>query len=531
MNDFNTHPWIEGYEEYEAVLLVKNPIQTWETNAIIRAFQLHQWDGIQVGDGDETGDLSIVHTTSGTIVHYDGQVLAIDRGDTDLNEAFTDLFLVLRHLGWQNIEVYHSLATMGDLLQDMGRSIPASMEMNIFPFNHKANIESTANADHINSVISNNQQTSSRSEESMKIAARFQQLLPEEAEEGATTTSAQDTNTSPRPGAVGSEEPTIPTLDEPDSPPPASIEHEFVSHTENSSVFQTQAPVAENVANAVQPETTRVEAPQKHVVNEVQTNEDGDKYMRIGKCVIAFDTPETPISNIEALAHALKSGIPESRIAHLHPGETTNQYHWDALGEIPECSPWLAVTLVQDMFPDEKALHLIAGLFLAVRKENPKADFRYVLSIITDAEKTEAALTSLSPETKTFAESSQFNAGKVAVINALGAIALVPAGNSFVDINVQTDGKKEFTVKQLAAERDPLMLVVHTDHLDSYFTRWIVGVMQKFIMRHRKSKRFFNEEDKDAAPLVVVNSEQLVDIFRQYQQISDSLKRMGLPAV
>jgi hypothetical protein len=123
------HPWIYNQNDYEAILNCLNNPSPWPSDSILRAFQTFDWNDAS-HDGDE---LAFIHETSGVIVKYDGQTLAIELGMGNLSEALPDLIKVLSQLGWEEAEVYHPLKSMDALLRHIGQAIPASMVFNFKP--------------------------------------------------------------------------------------------------------------------------------------------------------------------------------------------------------------------------------------------------------------------------------------------------------------------------------------------------------------------------------------------------------------
>ncbi len=118
------HEWIENHHEYEAVLQCTNPLEMFESTVVLRAFQTFGWNDASTPGNDN----SFVHEESGTIVRYEGALLAIDCGHDRLTDALADLVSVLHGLGWVSVEVYHAPETMKALMTDIGKAIPANMK-------------------------------------------------------------------------------------------------------------------------------------------------------------------------------------------------------------------------------------------------------------------------------------------------------------------------------------------------------------------------------------------------------------------
>ena len=105
-------------------------LSVWEHASILRAFQLWQFTADETTPGDE---LTFFHNESMTRVDYDGNVLAVTFTHHDLKDVFKDLFGALYSLGWTKAEAYHPISTMSELMVDIAKSIPASMDFDVCP--------------------------------------------------------------------------------------------------------------------------------------------------------------------------------------------------------------------------------------------------------------------------------------------------------------------------------------------------------------------------------------------------------------
>jgi len=129
MEDLAAHEWVECWQEYEAVLVCTNDLKSRTPEEAMRAFGIYQFlDAATKGDAG-----ALLHSEYGTVVRYDGGVLAIDCGHESLSDALSDLFQALYQLGWRGAEVYHPAATMNALLADMGGAIPANLDFDVRP--------------------------------------------------------------------------------------------------------------------------------------------------------------------------------------------------------------------------------------------------------------------------------------------------------------------------------------------------------------------------------------------------------------
>lgn len=129
VKDFSEHEWVADYSNYEAVLVCRNELDSWDQGRCMRAFQTFKWEALSTS-GD---DMCFKHIETGALVRYDGAVVAIDTTHEEQAESLQDLFRVLHGLGWVNAELYHSLDTMAHMLKDMGKAIPANLDFDIQP--------------------------------------------------------------------------------------------------------------------------------------------------------------------------------------------------------------------------------------------------------------------------------------------------------------------------------------------------------------------------------------------------------------
>lgn len=124
------HPWINeslDAEEMEAVLVATNPLPEWDSAATVRAFQTYLWSNASTS----SDHLSFAHDETGVIVAFDGDVVGIECGHGSLPEALPDLISVLHSLGWRKADVYCLSAHVQELMADIGRAIPASMDFDV----------------------------------------------------------------------------------------------------------------------------------------------------------------------------------------------------------------------------------------------------------------------------------------------------------------------------------------------------------------------------------------------------------------
>ena len=137
-----SHDWIENCGEFEAVFLCLNSLKSWDKHANARAFQTFGWNDASIS----ADELTFAHITSGVMILFDGNILAVKFGNNQLTDALSDLFSVVNNLGWKLVEVYHPAHSMSVLMAEIGRAIPAHMDLDITPAKASLQISAFAEA-------------------------------------------------------------------------------------------------------------------------------------------------------------------------------------------------------------------------------------------------------------------------------------------------------------------------------------------------------------------------------------------------
>jgi hypothetical protein len=120
-----THPFVESYSEYAAVLLRTDDQLAKEDRWISRCFMTCGFSEVE-----STDELAFVHVESGVQITCDSDALAIDVGASAqaLRQCYSDLFTVLKNMGWMKVEV-HTDADVEEVIAEMAAYIPASYDL------------------------------------------------------------------------------------------------------------------------------------------------------------------------------------------------------------------------------------------------------------------------------------------------------------------------------------------------------------------------------------------------------------------
>lgn len=575
------HEWIEGFEEYEAVLVCTNELPAWEADAAMRAFAIYQWtDATTAGD-----DASLRHNEFGTIIRHDGGVLAIDFGHGSLNDALPDLFLALHALGWRGSEVYHPASSLNDLLADMGRAIPASLDFDVQPARIKQAIsESSEGQMFINGANRLNGNAAeipnNKEHDNATILETFRDLgaeadiatsppslhkgvvnlIDDDLEEDGDHVVVQQFIPNQQAENIRpvihdfDETPIIPDLTTSESLSyyPQPLDDDFApeaqltaendgysgeinqysktteplsspqfAHEESNENFDYG--VADEVIDVIKPEPSNiVDSLDTQVNNQTEitnkiisvdpvtenhltivTEGKSPKLIKVGKSVFCFNLPNDPLTNDDIQKIAMDYQISPNKLTHIIPGALKAAVRWDFLGEIDLDYPWLIENLVDLMMPNADR-QLISSIFLAVIKDKPFTGLRDVLMFAgKEQEDMAQMLNAVSPAAELLLKQAvsrgYLNKTLDALVEHLGAIALAPSGQSFVDLlsgqdELSQDPQENFTVREVMLSANARLFVVHVDVLDSQFVRNITESLQYIATLHSESKRYCMDE-------------------------------------
>jgi hypothetical protein len=534
------HDWVENNHEYDGVLVCKNSLKDWDKNSIFRAFQIYQFNDATMPGNDPT----YVHLDTGVIVRYDGEVLVIERGQGQLENALLDLFDVLYSLGWRSADLYHPVETIGELLIVMGRAIPARLDFDIQAAQAKHAVSEFAESvamvalataggtDAANTILLNEMQAM---DTSMALGASISQGVPQAKrafiliDEDEMTPSpldndqilvAQTSSFNPVQAESG-----ITTAEEIDNfneqPPlfviPVNQDDTFQDdRRQDAPVFNSGAGPFVNAEVLKTPDATVAEiavvqpfyAPPLVLAVEDQ-NADvlmiSTKEMTLNKCinvgvsVFCFNFPSAPVSSSEITAITDEFYIEEWDVVHMHPGAMNGSIRWDVLGEISSEYPWFSEKLVSAMFGDQGDSALIACIIMALKVRN-LAQLRDLLAFENETQSDMATmLAAISPAAQALFVRSGTRGSRAPtmdeVVRRLGVLALTPGG-AFVDVRPSPMDIEEgeigevFTVRTILQSSRARLFVVNVDQLDGPFVLWIVGLLQFVAANYGATTRY-----------------------------------------
>lgn len=433
------HDWIENYADYEGVFHCTNELASFDTGTALRAFQTFHWDDATTGGNDTT----FVHAETGVMVRYDGQVVAIEFGDGVLSQAFPDLFAVLHGLGWRTADLYHRPETIDAMLMDVGRAIPALMELDV---RKAAIVTDIANFAEGASMVAKGKALLAPgvSGSFNQTALAALESMAEENPERSTNAGAVSTTPAVSPVSGGV---TLEGLL--DDEPGADQEYDFlkpsrtppaqypraVSHSGSgeepraftlppkSSGPESQAQLLpepdaldgaargfkSDVAQEVVP-TEPGRPPVTAVVRQLHVERQPSKpaphadhaTVVVVEQPLALDSRPSqghedgygvsfvvgrsafcfdfPEAEVSLEeVNAIANELNAREVVHLWPGRLNGTMRWDALGEVEQDSPWFAEQLAVAMGCEAPASAWVAGVMLSVKKKSPAAQIRDVL--------------------------------------------------------------------------------------------------------------------------------------------------------
>jgi hypothetical protein len=296
-----------------------------------------------------------------------------------------------------------------------------------------------------------------------------------------------------------------------------------------------------DITNKITPAETIAET---HLM--VVTDGEPPKVIKVGKSVFCFNVPNFPLVTEDIQKIAIDYKIPSDQVIHIIPGALKAPIRWDFLGEIDLDYPWLIENLVDLMMPNADR-QLISSIFLAVIKDKPRTGLRDVLMFAgKEQEEMAQMLNNVSPAAEMLLKQAitrgYLNKTIDALVEHLGALALAPTGQSFVDPlpgqeDLSEEPQENFTVREVMLSANARLFVVHVDVLDSYFVRNITESLQYVATLHSETKRYCkdeitvtdvadNVESTQAAIPVPINAEVNIiigSLFEQLQKLGISI--------
>lgn len=279
-----------------------------------------------------------------------------------------------------------------------------------------------------------------------------------------------------------------------------------------------------------------------------------DKMARVGHSVFCFDLPESPFTAADMQLIVNEFNIYGDQIIHLHPGKLKEPVRWDVFGEIDLNYPWFAEIMANEMQLPLKNINIVATLLLALKKLKPAPELRDLLMFASASEMVEVSAsvsnTALSLM-KHFHQYGDLSDGFIqngiinAIVTKLGALALAPTGESFVDL---MDGEKyaesvvdTFSVLETARSSTAKVFVVHVDVLDGPFVVWLTQYLRAIAQKYGAGYRYRSVEPVFMADHSVETVEQVMEpqpevvnaeVTKAVTTLLEQLKKLGvtLPA-
>lgn len=579
---------VEDWNDFEAVLVCTNSLPEWDDAATKRAFQTYQFDDATTS-GDEP---TFKHVETGTIIHYEGNELAIAYGDGGLYDVFLDLIPALHSLGWEEAEIYHPQTTMNALLADIGKAIPASMSFEVRPaqMNKPVNEYPEAkqlmahaallmNPDAAPSTIAVEEESAIRAGLTSVLENTPENTAPIPSVASSTPISVQllDDEESaeedlplqvqivaanpaaPVPVFLDDEPPVfeLPSADEPAYEEPYQAEMTIVEKSDEAPIaassvaasneaasddgFFSGVPIEQEIEVSLQPEIeklahTTFKPLQASSSDQKGSDLSGLKFVRVGRSVLCFDLPEDPLVVEELQLIADEFAMPSEDMVHLFPGTLNEAVRWNVLGEIDLAYPWFAELLATAMNTPAPCIKLVSSILLALKRNKPDAEIRDLLMFTgkSQDEMLEAVATVSSATSlliKHAAKSGELDQTIKHLITQLGPLALASEGQSFVDLNIDSVGQS-FTVMEIAKSPVQRVYIIHVDALDGPFILWLTHLLQMVATKNAATHRVtpIPSVEPSASPEPETKPPELnAEVVGAVSELVLQLQRLGVP--
>ena len=441
------HEWVNGFRNFELVMQCLNELPSWDSDQTVRAFQTHSWADATPQASDAQ---NFSHEATSVSVQFDGGTLAVEFAGLDgmnsMREAFADLFPALYDLGWRRAEVYHSPATMPELLGDMGASIPAHMDFDLVaaeisdelsgegdgtgddaigfgsrlmaaPVPHSRDgivLDQMLNlGEDVDASMPNNTPTDSRTD--------FGPIVLED-DVGATHGTANDlfsetvTIASPHSRTTKSinsagfddddERPQVFSLASrpagPTAPGSASASRSFAPahdapHADQEQMLTAALPALPSIPSSVSVKVvdvgtipvavqqgTRIAPVSNPIAANADQNPKGcpESVLILGSCAFYFELTTSP--HEDKLAEDFAQGFDE--IIRLRPGQLNPAVRWDVLAEIDPEFPWLAEQLAEWLIGESPTTAFMASRLLEAKNSRDDAQLRDLTRLIASSQ-------------------------------------------------------------------------------------------------------------------------------------------------
>jgi hypothetical protein len=541
----HAHPWVQDFASYEAVLCSLNEIPSWDQAATLRAYQTYGFDDATTPGNDQ----SCRHDETGMMLLHDGDVVAIQFGNGSLSEALSDLFMVLSALGWKKAEVFHPVETMGALLTDMGKAIPAHMAFDVCPAKLGAE---TARSPEAATLVERGGVLLQGVATNQREVTEFNHLALGELESmdpphvaaspvAVPLAAGGLSATSPVPlekerpasapmrsrGPVFLEdeaEPMVPVLEpghEATAKPPVGeaasiLAPEYLPPEESDggqvslAASHAQAHPARAASVEMAPAQDRAASPaatieSPHTVPAAPAfvagpSDAGSEPVHaarepapqrsgatvfVGKSVLCFDLPDAPVEKDQV--SQLAEELNASEVMHVWPGLANQYARWDFVGEVDLNAPWFAEVLANELLPgDAASAACLAADLVHLARNATKPELRDLV---------DRALQGQGAAKWALGEAG-VDTYRKAVLGALAGLLLAQEGEAFVDIHLApvTPERAEpsravFSVRTLAQAADAKVYVIHLDAADGRFVATVVKLLHAVADRYARSTR------------------------------------------
>ncbi len=483
---YQNHDWVLDYEQFEAVLVCKNPLPKWQTDSVVRAFQTFQF----ADTSDSLDDIELKHIDTGAIVQYDGNVVAI-RYSLDLVNMLPDLVLTLNSLGWEKAGAYHAPQTIAMFLDDLGRAIPASVDFDVEPVGDDYKISAYPQAASLLAAaqlngINANEQLGILSEEFRALgtplisADAFKPLHPillledpllDSMLEDTVTLNLTKTNIGTNTTEVNDH---LPLFLMPDTPADRAV-HRTLPGSMQKNTPEVQA------ANSTSMEALR-STPQPASVRKPDIN-----LVRLGNGFLVFDTPQNPVSETALRGIFGEQFGDASLIEHIYPGKLNNPLHWDFLSEIPVEQALFADTIAGFMQLSGPDRTLTAALLASHAQSTDNNDLRSIINLIVekcskDAQSGSEYLADKYPSqtARDIILNADYSGVYKTLLSYAGQIALIPESSFFMDVYCKSDDKldfRPFSLRKLKSQSAPWAYIVHASQHDTILSKWATTLL------------------------------------------------------
>lgn len=479
------HPWIDEClenEDFEAVLVVTNKgLPAWELTQVMRAFQTYLWSSAPGAD-----KVSFAHDSTGVIISYDGNVVAIECGHGSLTEAMPDLISVLYSLGWRSMAVFAPADHLQAVMDDIARCISANLDLEITAGERPGEVplnelpEARVIAEHTRALLKVSEVDDGVLTETFRSLTTTVPIMlddvepqPAAAEDAVVVVAPSILKLHPTTAVVEDRGASIPfelasngdvVVASGDGTTGYDLQHG--SHVQGfeqvtretppslsvvSQTSQTGATESDNAAvvrHFAAPTTLEV-APTKAAIT---TPDNGDATGDFDAVVVGKATFYFPVG--ASCTHPDLQSVGDGKVIHLYPGQSAPDWRWNLLDEIDADYPSSADMLATMVFDDQE----------------------------------------LAPQLLQLARGGRYQdlPGQVSRANALFGsdghfLSLPPVALP------EDKAYSEFSVREILINQLPNHYVLHVDTMDGPFAVWVMKGLRAIAESYRHSVRLASQ--------------------------------------